>query len=93
MTSLKETALNYKSEKKDITNLESIPIDIEVKEGSFEKNGKKMSYKFVEMNGWQYSIKASLFEKIQQIIAARPATTKIKINKTPTGELFVIPLD
>lgn len=93
MTSLKDAAISFKNEKKDVTTLPSIPVDIEVKEGTFEKNGKEMKYKFVEVNGWKYSIKASLLEKIQQILSVRPTTKNIKIEKAPNGDMFVIPLD
>lgn len=93
MTSLKDAAMSFKNEKKDVTSLPSIPVDIEVKEGSFEKNGQKMKYKFIEVNGWKYSIKSALLEKIQQIIGVRPSTKNIKIEKAPNGDMFVIPLD
>lgn len=93
MTSLKDAAISYKNEKKDVTTLPSIPVDIEVKEGSFEKNGQKMNYKYIEVNGWKYSIKGTLIEKIQQILSVRPTTKNIKIEKAANGDMFVIPLD
>lgn len=92
MANLKETAVNFKSGK-DITDLEKIPTDIEVKTGEFEKNGQKMTYTYFELDGWKYTIKSKVMESIKQMLGVRPQTKFIKVNKTPAGEYFVIPLD
>jgi hypothetical protein len=92
MTSLKLFALNFKGQK-DITDLDKISTESEIGESEFEKNGKKLKYNFIEIDGWKYTLKAPVVEAIKQILAARPTTKFIKVNKTPSGEYFVIPLD
>lgn len=94
MVTLKEAAISYKSEKKDITSIARIPVDIEVKEGVFT-NDKNMpvKYSYIEVDGWKYSVKGDVLEKIQQTVKVRPQTTAIKVEKTPKGEFYVIPLD
>lgn len=92
MAKLGELALNYKAGK-DITDLDSIPVDIEVKEGEFDKNGQKMKYSYFEIDNWKYTLKSNVMSKIKQIMAARPTTKHIKVSKDDKGEYFVIPLD
>ncbi|NJO30856.1 MAG: hypothetical protein HC874_27360 [Richelia sp. SL_2_1] len=67
MVTLKDAALNYKSDKKDLTTLPSVDVNTEIKEGTFEgKDGKLIKYNYMEIEGWKYSIKAEVLEKIQQ---------------------------
>lgn len=92
MVTLREFASSYKSAK-DLTDLQEIPVNIEIKEGSFEKNGSKLKYHFIEIDNWKYSLKGDIIQQIQQVISNRPTTTKIKVNRAPNGALYVVPLD
>jgi hypothetical protein len=96
MPTLKEFASSYAS-KKEITDLESIPINTEVKTGTFdgkgENEGKKMPFNYIEIDGWKYTLRGALVDQIKAVIANKPTCTKIKIGKTPKGELFVMPID
>ncbi len=93
MPTLKDSAIAYKG-KKEITDLASIPVDIEFKSGTFKNaEGKDMNFNFIEIEGYKYTIKAKLMQQIQNLLNARPTTKNIKIQKASNGELFVIPLD
>jgi hypothetical protein len=93
MTTLRETAVAHVAGKKDITTLDRIPVDCEVKIGKFQSNGKEVTYSYVEIEGYKYSIKGALLDKIKQIVVARPQTKFIKAQKTANGDIFIIPLD
>lgn len=93
MTTLKESALIYKG-KKELTDLESISVDSEFKTGTFkDKNNKDIAYSYLEIEGWKYTVSGKIMSQIQMVLANRPTTKHIKIQKTPQGEIMVIPLD
>lgn len=93
MPTLRDSAVAFKG-KKEITDLASIPVDVEFKTGSFKNSEDKvMSFNFIEIDGYKYTIKAKLMQQIQNLLNARPATKNIKVQKGSNGDLFVIPLD
>lgn len=93
MATLKDTAMNY-SGRKELSDLESIPVDIEVKTDKFTgKDGKEYPFSFIEVGGWKYTLKAKDLDKIKQIVQVRPTTKHIKFQKDGQGGFFVIPLD
>lgn len=82
------------SGKKEVWTLDKIPVDIEMKEDTFtNKEGKEVKYFFVEINGYKYTITSKVLEAIQQVVNVRPETKFIKIQKTPKGEIYAVPLD
>ena len=93
MANLKDTALNHQA-KKELSDLPSISVDIEVKEDVFKnKEGKDIKYQFIEIDGYRYALQSKTLSAIKRIIAARPSTKNIKVEKATDGELFVVPLD
>jgi hypothetical protein len=92
MANLKETAKQFGG-KKELTDLPEIPVDIEVRKDSYQKDGQTREYYYIELNGWKYTIRAEALEKIKTVITLRPQTTKIKFYKDDKGQLAVMPLD
>lgn len=89
MANLYDTAKQYT--KKDITSIESLDLKtLEVKDG--QSDDGKIKFKYIEIGGWKYTIKASVLSAIQEIINVRPTTTKVKVY-SKDGELKVMPLD
>ena len=92
MTTLKEAAKSYKG-KKELTDLEKIPVDISFQEGTFTNDqNKEIKFNFIEIDGYKYTIRSALMSQIKRLLDARPMTKNIKIQEEK-GETFVIPLD
>lgn len=88
MPTLREVASNY--QKKDLTAIKELILDkIEVKEDTFEKNGKPMKYNYIEIDSWKYSINTNQLQQIKDIIEVRPQTTKIRFVKRSSDGLVV----
>ena len=93
MTTLKDASLSHTA-KKELYHLDSVPVDIEMQEGSFtNKEGKEVKYNFVEIEGYQYTVKAKVLAALKSIVQARPDVKNVQFQKTETGEIIVIPLD
>jgi len=91
MTTLKDSAIAY--EKKDIFSLDRLPVDAEIQEGSFEKNGQAIKYSFIEFNGWKYTIRPEHLAKLKQTIEIRPDTKFVKFKKDDKGSPYCVPVD
>lgn len=92
MVNLIETAKSY--QKKDLTSLEVLDINnIEVKEDSFGEGKDKRTYKYIELDGWKYTVKAEALQLLKDLIEVRPTTTKVKFYKNKDGELAIMPID
>jgi len=93
MTTLKEASLNHKA-KKELHSLAEVPVDIEIKEDSFKNaQGQEVKYKYVEIDGYKYTVKSKVLSALKNIVAARPSVTKVKFQKTEDGDIIVVPLD
>lgn len=91
MATLKDSAMAW--EKRDIFSLDKIPVDIEIKEDVFEKNGKAVKYLYFEKDGWKYTIKSNFLEKLRQLLEIRPETKFVKAKKNSDGDVYFVPLD
>jgi hypothetical protein len=92
MSNIYDTAKAYT--KKDLTSLPSIDLkSLEVKEASFGEGEAKKNYKYVEIDGWKYTLKANVLSAIKDILEVRPTTTKVKVYLDKEGETRVMPLD
>ena len=90
MANLYDTAKSYA--KKDITSIESLDLKtLEVKDGVSDDG--KIKFKYIEIGGWKYTIKANVLALIQDIINVRPTTTKVKVYRDKEGDFKVMPLD
>lgn len=88
MVTLKEKAINYKG--KELTDLDKISVNLDVKEGLNEKTGRKFEY--VEIEGWKYWIPADLVKQIQAVLMQYPALQYVRIKKLHNGMLYVEPV-
>lgn len=92
MASLKESAIAY-SGKKELYNLDKVPVDVEFQTGSFDsKDGKKVPFSFIEIDGYKYTIKASILEQVKNVLSVNPNAKYIKFQKAPNGEVYCVPL-
>ena len=93
MPSLRDSAIVFKG-KKELTDLDKIPVDIEFKTDKFKNaQGVDTPFNFIEIDGWKYTIKAKIMSQIQMVLASRPQTKFIKVQKAPNGDIYVMPLD
>lgn len=93
MATLGEVSLTY-SGKKEITELDKVPIATQIYEGTFKnKQGQDIKYYYIELNGIQYNIKSQILTKIKELLLYRQQTKSIKVNKGADGQYSVIPLD
>lgn len=94
MGTLKQTALNY-SGNKDITELERVSIDLEVKTDSYTSKITKqpVTWNYIEVDGIKYSIPNKALVKMKELLEIRPTTKFIKVNKGTDGQYSVINLD
>ena len=94
MVSLREASLNYKG-KKDITELEKVPVDdLQVYEKTFKnKQDQEITYFYVELNGIQYTVKTMAINKLKELLTNRPQTKIVRFTKDGNGQFSVIPLD
>lgn len=92
MSNLLDTAKSY--QKKDLTSLPFLDLKaLEVREASFGEGEAKKNYKYVEIDGWKYTIKAGVISAIKDLLEMRPTTTKVKVYLDKEGELRVMPVD
>lgn len=90
---LKETALNFKG-KKEITDLEKIPCDVEVKQDTFTgKTGLPVAFSYFEIDGWKYTITNKVLAELQNLFKASPNAKFFKMKKASNGELYAVTLD
>lgn len=93
MTTLRDASLNY-SPKKELHQLQSVPVDIEIIEDTFKNEaGADVKYKYVEINGYRYTINKKSLAALKNIVAARPSVKNVKFEKAEDGSVFVVPLD
>jgi len=93
MVSLKEVSLNHKG-KRELWDLDHVPVNIEVKDNVFTgEGGKPVAFKYIEIDGWKYTIRAKDLEAIKNILEMRPQTTKVKFKRTDKGEILCMPVD
>jgi hypothetical protein len=92
MVSLKEAAVAY-SGRKELYNLDKIPVSIDFQTGSFDgKEGNKIPFTYIEIDGYKYTIKSKILEQIKNVLSVNPEAKYIKFQKAPNGEIFCIPL-
>lgn len=98
MTTLKDSAMAH-SGKKELYNIDKIPVDIELQEGHFpskEKdeagNTKQIAYKFIEVDGYKYTVRAKDLQQMQNVLTVNPTAKYLKFQKMPNGEIYCIPL-
>ena len=83
MAKLNEEALNYESEAKinNISELASIPTDIDVK----EETEAEFPYKYIEVEGQRYKVPKSVLQNLKAILEENKELKKVKIKKTGEG--------
>ena len=74
MGTLKEEAQNYEPPTTlNIADLDKIPIDLELKDGSGKnKDGEEFTYKYAEIDGKQYRVAGSILGGIKAILQKMP---------------------
>ena len=82
MANLKETAQNYESKQiKNITELESVSTDLEVKE---EKDAE-FPYKYIEVDGERFKVPLSVLANLKAILEDNSELKKFKVKKIGEG--------
>jgi len=102
MATIKESAEAYVPPTTlNITDLESVSVDIQTKVETFERKDPKegeeptFTVETFEVEGEKYRLPASVKKQLQQQIEARPELKMFKVTKVGTGfntEYTVIPL-
>jgi len=97
MATLKKEAEEYKSQKvKNIADLESVPVELEVTEETFaDEDGKDFTIKVVEIDNEKYRVPVSVLKQLKVVMEDNPDLKKFKVKRTGTGmntEYIVIPI-
>jgi hypothetical protein len=84
---LKEAALKHVDESvRNISELDSIPVDIDVFDFSgTTQEGKDFSYKYVEFEGIKYRIPGIVLGSLKSIIEKMPDVTHVTVDKKGEG--------
>ena len=97
MAKLKDEAMSYESSKtKNIADLDTVPVDIEINDETFTDNdGKEFTIKIIEVDGERYRVPVSVLKQLKTHLEDNPNIKKFKVRKTGEGmktEYVVIPL-
>jgi len=98
MVKLNEEAKNYEAPTmKNITDLESVPTDLEVVEETFKEGTEdEFKVKIIRVDGESYRVPVSVLKSLKAILEHKPDLKTIKVTKSGTGmstEYTVIPLE
>ena len=86
MAQLKQLAQEYKPiETKNVTELESVSVDLEVKEKTAGEGENTFTYKYIEVGGEEYRIGASVLKQLKAHLEENPDLKKFKVTKEGTG--------
>tara|TARA_Y100000034_G_C6897243_1_gene413973 strand:- start:744 stop:1040 length:297 start_codon:yes stop_codon:yes gene_type:complete len=96
MEKLSETALKYTAPTtKNISELAEVQVNAEVKEKTAGEGENAFTYKYIEVEGEEYRVGASVLKQLKAHLEANPKITKVKVTKEGTGmntAYTVIPL-
>ena len=98
MGNIKDESEAYEPPKtKNISDLERIPVSLEVEEREFNKeDGTTFKIKVVVLNGEDYRLPTSVLKNLKAILKEKPNLKEFKVVKTGEGlktEYTVVPLD
>jgi len=87
MTKLIDEAKAYEPPKtKNIADLDSIPVDIDVVEREFTKeDGSTFKMKVIVLNDEDYRVPTSVLKSLKAIVEEKPDLKKFKVIKTGEG--------
>ena len=70
---------------KNIADLDHIPIDIEIYDGSgTDKAGRTFEYKFIELNGEKYRVPVSVISQLKTALEFNPDLKEFTVKRTGT---------
>jgi len=87
MATLREEAMAYKPQQTlNIADLERIPVDIELKDGSGRSSdGEEFKYKYAIVNGQQYRVAGSIIGGIKALLQKMPELKFVAVIKQGQG--------
>jgi hypothetical protein len=87
MATLKDEAMAYEPPQTlNIADLDKIPIDIELKDGSGKnKDGEDFTYKYAEIEGKQYRVAGSIIGGIKALLQKMPNLKQVTVIKQGQG--------
>jgi len=102
MSKINEIAKGYETKAtKNITELNEVPVELEVLDDEFEVVDKKtnqtkvVKQKVINLNGINYRVPNSVFQQLKVILEDNPALKKFKVKASGSGmetRYQVIPL-
>ncbi len=96
MAKLSEEALTYTPPTtKNISELKEVLVSAEVKERTAGEGETSFTYKYIEVDGEEYRIGASVLKQLKAQLEENPKLNKFKVNKEGQGmktNYTVIPL-
>lgn len=96
MAKLSEEALTYvPPTTKNISELKEVSVSVEIKGKTAGEGDNAFTYKYLEVEGEEYRVPASVLKQLKAHLEANPKITKIKVNKEGEGmktNYTVIPL-
>jgi len=97
MPTIKDKAKAYEPKQtKNITDLEVVRVDAEVKETTArDKEGKEFTYNYITIDDEEYRLPDSVLKDLKVILESKPDLSSFQVKKTGTGfntKYTVIPL-
>ena len=87
MATLKEEAMAYSPPQTlNIADLDSFPIDIELKDGKGKtSDGEEFTYKYATIDGRDYRVAGSIIGGIKALLQKMPQLTEVSVVKQGAG--------
>ena len=87
MTTIREMAKAYESpETKNISELDSVNVNLELEEKQFtDSNGKEFCVQVTTIKGVEYRVPNSVLKDLREIIKENPNMILFKVRKTGEG--------
>lgn len=88
MATLRDEAKSYiPKQTKNISELPSVPMDIEIKSGEgINQEGKTFNYKYIEIGTEEYRVPNVVIGQIKDILEANPNVKTFKVKRSGEGK-------
>lgn len=94
---IKDAALAYQPKTaKNISDLQSVPVELVMMKEEGEYEGEKYAYNYVELSGEKYRIPDSVLKDLKAILSKKPTLKNFSVMKAGEGrntKYTVIPMD
>lgn len=89
MVNIREFVKTWKG-KKELSDLPALDLqNLEIKSDTFDIGGVKKPFSYIEIDGWKYTLNASIIQQLKDILEKNPLCAKIQFKKTTNGIVVI----